>query len=291
MEQLVDSYQEALPKRPQDLTREQMALQLSRWTTWYAHGSDAYMKMFDRKEPDFLMQHADRDVQRHIVQTRALLACSTVAELRKMISQVFYTFVGIISEKGDCSELQGLPIEEVHDLTKCDGNLADRTILYKRLHLAFIMLNEMIVDRYNTKAHVEVRPSPIHGKGVFATKAIDQFQVVDAYGFSGFEFLYTDGYGVAKETFSMNKEYQCDFDPVYCLSSTASWTCNGEHFFVRQYGDPTDFEHGVGHMCNSDPEKCNAALFPILNYYVVIAIKKIEVGEEILVFYGDTYTH
>lgn len=146
-------------------------------------------------------------------------------------------------------------------------------------------------------APVEVRPSSIHGNGVFATRNINVGEFITFY--PGDVLLYEPEDKNSKVARYWSERYifkhNCNIDKIYEEVSNDYW-CKVDNCYSL-WGDPSFIDKPcyIGHIINDapdlKPEKCNSQFHILKNGMgvAICSIKPIKKDEEILLSYGPTY--
>ena len=160
------------------------------------------------------------------------------------------------------------------------------------------------LQKYLPDPVCEVRPSSIHGLGVFATRNVEAFRYLTVYPCDGASWHPVIG------RFKMG-------DNGMCFGWPQNVSFLERHSYQQEivppagaramaiYGDPLlhDNPHFVGHMINDgatckSPERveiydtisnAKANCMFISSFGVIISLKPIKAGEELLTSYGSTY--
>ena len=155
------------------------------------------------------------------------------------------------------------------------------------------------IHRHMPDAPCEVRKSPIHGLGVFATRDVPAFTYLTMYPTDGLKWA---PIGVKTNHVAWGWLGETKFDgEQYALAVPEPKGAE----FLTILGDPSqkDNPHFLGHLINDGARckslkasavyecvslaKCNAIFCPVVR--AVFSIKSIEKGQEILIHYGAQY--
>ena len=137
---------------------------------------------------------------------------------------------------------------------------------------------------------VEIRPSPIHRKGVFATRDINVGEFITFY----------PGDAVIRyNVYSFSDRYRCKHRTKDKLIKNVkdTYTYSFSNFEYSIWGNPKLIDNPayIGHMINDSPDfnpnNCNSEFYDMKNNLGVMirAKKNIKKDEEILLSYGRGY--
>lgn len=173
-------------------------------------------------------------------------------------------------------------LEAVHKFTKKHIKLPDYVVslnIYRALvDVVKMKLPKEIYD------NLYIKKSEIHGNGVFTSKKIEVFKIIDIYPAHGITYYDLDdtsenyyyyGDDMTREDV---KKYRCE--NVFKFNN----------YLVGPVGDKNKTDKYKAHMINSC-KNSNCALFAIRGLHYIFSIKPIEKDEELTIYYGENYKH